>query len=263
MSSKGARIIPLDVGTLEWDQSEQTLRRGMGKRLNQPFIAWYIDGLSKKVLIDTGPSCEERAQRLHKVLNPRVSKEQETPQALKKIGIQPKDIEILILTHLHWDHVGQVDKFRNARILVTQEEFKYAMCPLPPNRPGYETLIPGIEPVFSGSLSQFEYLDFVEEEILPGIKVFPTPGHTPGSISVEVMTQGGPFVIASDAIYTYDNLKGDPANNLPFLMPGIYMDLEATWHSVERIYRRAQCDMNRVIPGHDYEVLKRKAFPQK
>ena len=261
MVSKDVKIIPLDVGTLEWDQSEQTLRRGMGKRVNQPFIAWYIDGLSKKVLIDTGPSCEERAQRLHKTLNPKVSREQETPQRLLHLGIKPEEIEIIVFTHLHWDHVGQVDKFSKARIFVTQEEFNYAMCPLPPNRPGYETLQPGIEPVFLQSIPQFEFIDFAEEEIIPGLKIFPTPGHTPGSISVEVMTAQGPYVIASDAIYTYDNLKGDPANNLPFLMPGIYMDLVATWHSVERIYRRALFEKDRIIPGHDYEVLKRKSFP--
>ena len=261
MPAKAVRIIPMDVGTLEWDQSEQTLRRGMGKRLNAPFIAWYIDGLPKKVLIDTGPSNEERAQRLHKPLNPRVTAEQETPQRLRQIGIQPADVEILILTHLHWDHVGHVDKFPKAKIFVTREEFNYAMCPLPPNRPGYETMQPGIEPVFMSSIPRFEYLDMADEQILPGLRVFPTPGHTPGSISIEVATNKGTYIIASDAIYTYDNLKGDPANNLPFLMPGIYMDLVATWNSVERIYRRAQGDIEKVIPGHDYAVVKKKSFP--
>jgi N-acyl homoserine lactone hydrolase len=261
MPSKQVKIIPLDVGTMEWDQSEQTLRRGMGKRLNQPYVAWYVDGLSKKVLIDTGPSNEKRAQKLHKVHNPKVSHEQETPQRLRQIGIQPEDVEILVLTHLHWDHVGQVDKFSKARIFVSREEFRYAMCPLPPNRAGYEALQRGIEPVFMPCIPRFEYLDMADQEIIPGVKVFPTPGHTLGSLSVEVATDQGPYIIASDAIYTYDNLKGDPANNLPFLMPGIYMDLVATWCSVERIYHRAQGEIQRVIPGHDYNVLKKKTFP--
>lgn len=233
------------------------------KRINAPFIAWYVEGLEKKVLIDTGPPNEERAQRLHKDFNPRISHEQETPQRLLQIGVRPEDIEILVLTHLHWDHVGHVDKFSNARIFVAREEFNYAMCPLPPNRGGYETLQLGIEPVWLRSISQFEYLDMAEEEIVPGLKVFPTPGHTYGSISVEVMTAQGPYVIASDAIYTYEHLKGDPAKILPFLMPGIYMDFAATWKSMESIYRRARFDLNRVIPGHDFEVLRRKSFPSK
>lgn len=261
MVPRDVRIIPLDVGTLEWDQSEATLRRGIGKKVKAPFIAWYIEGLEKKVLIDTGPPPEERAQRLHSVLNPRISPEQETPRRLLQIGIKPEDIEVLVLTHLHWDHVGHVDKFPKARIFVTHEEFNYAMGPLPPQRVGYETLQPGIEPVFLRSIRQFEYLPMSEEEIVPGLKVFPTPGHTPGGISVEVMTAQGPYVIASDAIYGYENLKGDPANNLPFLMIGIYMDYVAAWKSMETIYRRARFDLNRVIPGHDFQVTAKKSFP--
>lgn len=263
MGSKKVRIIPLDVGTLEWDQSEATLRRGQGKKVPAPFIAWYIEGLEKKVMIDTGPPSQERAQRLHADLKPKVSKEQETPQRLLQIGVKPEDVEILVLTHLHWDHVGHVDKFTKARIFVDRGEFNYAMCPILPHRAGYEALQAGLEPVFLRSIPQFEYLDPVETEIIPGLKVFPTPGHTFGAISVEVMTDQGVYVIASDAIYGYDNLKGDPAKGIPFLMGGIYMDYIASWKSMETIYRRAGFDVNRVIPGHDFEVLKRKSFPSK
>jgi glyoxylase-like metal-dependent hydrolase (beta-lactamase superfamily II) len=233
-----------------------------GKRLPAPFIVWYVEGLEKTVMIDTGPPNQERSQRLHGDFKPAVSKEQETPQRLRQIGIKPEDVEILILTHLHWDHVGHVDKFPNARIFVSRKEFNYAMCPLPLDKFGYEVFQPGIEPVFLPSIPQFEFLDR-EEEILPGVKVFPTPGHTVGSTSVEVMTGNGPYVIASDSIYTYDHLKGNPAKKVKFLMPGIYADKEATWKSMEEILRRAKFDIYRVIPGHDFEVLKKKSFPEK
>jgi N-acyl homoserine lactone hydrolase len=261
MRAKDVRIIPFHVGTLEWDQSECTLRRGIGKKVNAPFIAWYIEGLEKKVMIDTGPPNQERARRLHNGFKPIISPEQETPQRLRQIGLKPEDIEILVLTHLHWDHVGQADKFPNARIFVSREEFNYAMAPLPPTRGGYETLTSGIEPVFLPVIHQFEYLEMREEQIIPGLNVFPTPGHTMGCISVEVTTGNGPYIVAGDAIYTYDHLRGDPAQNLPFLMPGIYMDLSAVWKSYESIYRRAGFDIDRVIPGHDFEVLQRKSFP--
>jgi glyoxylase-like metal-dependent hydrolase (beta-lactamase superfamily II) len=261
MANKKVRIIPLEVGTMECDLSFQTLRRGMGKKVTGSLIACYIEGLDKKVLVDTGPPCQERAQRFHNSFKPRVDLEQETPKRLLQIGIKPQDIEIIVLTHLHWDHVGQVDKFPNARIFVSREEFLYSMCPLPPHRLGYEALQLGIEPVFLRSIPQFEYLDLSEKEIIPGLKVFPTPGHTPGSISVEVMTDQGPYIIAGDAISVYDNLKGDPENNLLFLMPGIYMDYIATWQSMERIYRKAHFEIERVIPGHDPAVFKRKSFP--
>jgi N-acyl homoserine lactone hydrolase len=261
MGDKDVRIIPLDVGTLEWDQSESTLRRGFGKRVNAPFLAFYIEGLEKKVMVDTGPPNQERSQRFHKALNPIISPEQEMDQRLRQIGLKPEDIEILVLTHLHWDHVGHTDKFTNARIFVSREEFNYAMAPLPPSRAGYETLTPGVEPVFLPVMHQFEYLEMREEEIIPGLKVFPTPGHTIGCISVEVKTGNGPYIVSGDAVYSYDHLRGDPGQNLPFLMPGVYMDFTALWKSYESIYRRARFDINRVIPGHDFEVLQRKSFP--
>jgi glyoxylase-like metal-dependent hydrolase (beta-lactamase superfamily II) len=261
MRAKDVRIIPLDVGTLEWDQGECTLRRGFGKKVKAPFIAFYIEGLEKKVLIDTGPRNQERSQRFHKALNPIISPEQEMPQRLRQIGLKPDDIEILVLTHLHWDHVGHADKLANARIFVSREEFNYAMAPLPPLRAGYENLLPGVEPVFLPVLHQFEYLEMREEEIIPGLKVFPTPGHTTGCISVEVETGNGPYIVSGDAVYSYDHLRGDPAQNLPFLMMGIYVDFAAVWKSYESIFRRARFDLDRVVPGHDFEVLKRKSFP--
>jgi N-acyl homoserine lactone hydrolase len=261
MQPKDVRIIPLDCGTMEADSSLFTLRRGMGKKVKGAFIASYIQGLEKNVLVDTGPPCEERAQKFHSVHNPRVSPEQEAPQRLLHLGVKPEDVEIIILTHLHWDHTSQVDKFPNARIFVAREEFKYAMCPFPPGQLGYEALQLGMEPVFLRALQQFEYLEYLEREIIPGLKVFPTPGHTPGSISVEVETAEGPYIIAGDAVNVYANLKGDPARHLPFLMYGSYVDMAASWQSMERIYRRARFDLNRVIPGHDPEVFTRKSFP--
>ncbi len=94
-----------------------------------------------------------------------------------------------------------------------------------------------------------------------GLKVFPTPAHTRGLIAAEVMTDRGPYIIAGDAAYVYHNLKGDPAHHARFLMYGSYVDLMASWKSMERICERVKGDIDRVIPGHEPEVIKRKSFP--
>jgi N-acyl homoserine lactone hydrolase len=258
---KGVRIIPLHVGSMECDRSLQILRQGLGTKVKSPFIAFYVEGLDKKVMVDLGPASEERARRFHMIHNPTVSPEQETPQRLQQMGVKPEEIEIVILTHLHWDHVGHVGKFPYARIFVSQEEFKSAMCPLPSNRIAYEALQLGIEPVFMSAIPQIEYLGLWEREIIPGLKVFPTPGHTLGSMSVEVMTAQGPYIITGDAVHMYENLKEDPINHAPFLMYGSYVDLKASWNSMELIYERVRGNIDRIIPGHDFEVLKRKSFP--
>jgi len=56
--------------------------------------------------------------------------------------------------------------------------------------------------------------------------------------------------------------SGNNKQNLRFLMPGIYMDFAAVRKSSEIILRRARFDIDRIIPGHDFEVLQRESFPQ-
>ena len=74
-----------------------------------------------------------------------------------------------------------------------------------------------------------------EQQILPGISAFFTPGHSPGSMSVAVETADGPYVIAGDAVMTYDNLRGDPAKRQKFLPIGRYTDIFQVFDSLERI----------------------------
>ena len=50
---------------------------------------------------------------------------------LAKAGVKPEEIDIVVLTHLHWDHVGDVDKFPNAEFIVSQEELRFALDPIP------------------------------------------------------------------------------------------------------------------------------------
>jgi hypothetical protein len=71
----------------------------------------------------------------------------------------------------------------------------------------------------------------------------------------------GPYIVSGDAVYSYNHLRGDPAQNLSFLMPGIYMDFAAVWKSYENICSRVRLNIDRAIPGHEFEVFKRKSFP--
>jgi N-acyl homoserine lactone hydrolase len=97
-----------------------------------------------------------------------------------------------------------------------------------------------------------------ESELLPGITVFPTPGHSPGHQSVAVNTEGGVHVIAGDAVFSYDNLE--PADdNLKFTIMGRFMDIVASWRSMEEIVRRADV----VLPGHDIRVMDFEVYPRK
>jgi N-acyl homoserine lactone hydrolase len=255
-------IIPLDLGDSSNDKSISYLRRGMGEREAAKRIAAYIGGAKKKIVVDTGAPGLERSLKYHPYIKSEPRKpDQEVAAQLAKAGTTPEEIEIVVLTHLHWDHVGDVTKFPNAQFIVSEVELKCALDPIPPLYIAYEALQLGLEPIFLKVIERIKTVDMREKEIVEGVKVIPLPGHTPGSIGVVVETEKGPYVIAGDAVSKYGNLKGSPEERLPHLVSGAYTDMIAMWKSFELIDEIVKGDYSRVIPGHDPQVFNRKRYP--
>ncbi len=93
-----------------------------------------------------------------------------------------------------------------------------------------------------------------EVEIRPGIRTLPVPGHTPGSQAILVDTDQGRYVIAGDAVFTYENLERD-------IPPGFHNDVDHSMESMETLRRRA----DHILPSHDYTVFTKgpvASFPE-
>jgi len=255
------KIIPLDVGTAEVDRSLEILRRGQGEKIKNSFIAWYLTDGKRKILVDTGPPDLERSAKMHPYTSPTISEEQKINNALKKIGIKCEDIEVVFFTHLHWDHIGGIPYFKTAQFVVSKKELLYAFHPSPILNVAYEAPQLGVIPLYLTVMPRVKTVDFREQEIMPGISILPTPGHTEGSISIIVKTVDGPYVIAGDAVPSYDNLKGEPENGLKYLPSGVYTNLDDMWASIALIHEKAQFKIDHVLPGHACEVLNYKSFP--
>lgn len=258
----GRYIIPLDFGDHVSDKSLSYLRKGVGEKEAGKRVAAYIGGAKKKIIVDTGPPDLERSLRYHPYSKsePRTP-EQEMEAQLAKAGVKPEEIDIVVLTHLHWDHVGDVTKLPNAEFIVSKEELRFALDPLPCLYVAYEALQLGMEPEFLKIIDRIKTVDMKEKEIVEGVRVIPLPGHTPGSIGVVVETEKGPHVIAGDAVPKYGNLIGSPEERQPYLMSGIYTDMVAMWKSFELIDEIVGHDYNRVIPGHEPLVFQKKRYP--
>ncbi len=247
------RIRPLNTGSIIVDKGGYITRGlGLGSEVEIPAIAWYLSDGQHQVLVDTGMCHTELAHWHHG--GSRQGPDQPVHQCLARLGVDPADIELIIFTHLHWDHCHNLDRFPRARLVVSQAELAFALDPIPPYYKSYEYSALGQQAPFLNR--RFEEVNGVVD-ILPGLTIFPTPGHSPGHQSVAVNTRAGVHVITGDAVFAYVNLE--PAGpHLPFKIMGRFADIVAAWHSLEEITRRADV----VLPGHDLAVFDSAIYPR-
>ena len=246
-------IYPLDLGTLIGiDKAIFTHLRNEGVKIDVPCIGWLILGGEKKVLVDTGPCDPAWASRFHRPIKKEPS--QEINGALSQVGLSPKDIDVIIFTHLHWDHCFNLEQFSASTFLVQQEELRYAVTPLPADRKAYEAYIPGIQPPWMSVFGKIIPLNG-DQQVLPGIQVIHLPGHTPGSQGVAVDTHEGTWLIAGDNVPLYENWRGD--NYLDHIPSGVYQNL----YDMDASLKKMDAFGERVLPSHDKEILEHKRYP--
>jgi len=245
-------IRPLQLGEFTAiDRSGFTYGRNAGEKMVSPFLVWLLQSGDQTVLVDTGPSAPEVANRWHP--HSHRSPEQAPEAALRAVGVEPERIKLVILSHLHWDHCYNMELFPGARFLVQAEELRHAVDPILTQRMQYEIGIPGLRPPW---MAFFDRLQVVrgDQEVAPGLRVALLPGHTPGLQGVVVDTAVGRYLLPSDGVPLYENLPPEGGDPIP---PGIHIDVAACLRSFERM--KAVADV--ILPSHDLEVLKHSVYP--
>ena len=251
------KIIPIKTGMIHCNKGVTiTLGKDMDKWVDVPSISWLIITKDKRILVDTGMCCTEMAQKYH-YLGSTQNEEQRIDNALMKIGVKTEDIDIVILTHLHWDHSQNLDMFKNANFYVQKKELDFAKKPIPPYYSSYDYGNNEFKPSFESV--KFNVLNG-DEKITEGIEVFMTPGHSPGHQSVLVKTEKGNYVIAGDAVMCYENLEKHPTKGILYTMIGRYMDIEKSWKSIERIMKKAG-GKEFVLPAHEEKIFEHDKYP--
>ena len=246
------RIIPLSTGRfLEAEKSNFTYGMDQGVKIQSVVLMWYIEGAEKKILVETGGSDPDWAATYH---HPLKREPHEDPvKAIKNLGLEPSDIDIVVNTHLHWDHCFNNHLFPNARILVQAEELRCAIAPIPTQWLFYESQLIGMTPPWLRALNRTEGIAG-ERQIEKGITLVPLPGHTPGSQGVLVELKSGRCLIASDLCPLFENWEGN--NQVAHIPPGIHVDLSDCYGSFKRMESLA--DM--VLPAHDLKVLDKEIY---
>lgn len=207
------------------------------------YFVWAAVSPERTVVVDCGFSAETAVRRGRAILR--------TPaEGLQLLGIESTAIRHVILTHFHFDHVGNVAEFPNATFVVQDREMafwtgRYA------NKAAVRAIV---EPEDVLALVRHNFagrLRFVDgsAEVVPGIAVHHVGGHAPGLQVVAVHTMRGQVVLASDATHYYANIEEDR----PFR---IVSDLPQMYDAFETVRTLADSP-DHIIPGHDPLVLAR------
>jgi glyoxylase-like metal-dependent hydrolase (beta-lactamase superfamily II) len=173
-----------------------------------PAPAWYIEGAERKILVDTGTGKAEEViavQSLYgRPLATITEPEHDIVRQLERLGVGAEEIDLVVQTHLHFDHVGSNERFPNATFLVNAKELPWALCPPPFGVYYYREFNHHVKAV----LDRIEIVEG-ERQVAPGIRMVETGGHSPGHSILFVETEVGTAVIAGDAVYNYRNLEYD------------------------------------------------------
>ena len=238
-------ITPLNLGWLRHRPKEAiTFQRGQGEFVDLACFAWLLRNGEQTILVDVGPDSTEHAARVHKVALEKTA-EHDLVDLLAAHGVDAGTLTDVILTHLHWDHIGGLPLLPNATFLVQDIELRYGVYP----------------PAFDHRVYEFTtgapFLPFIRRmkvvsgrhEIAPGLTAILTPGHSSGHQSLIVEAKGATYLLAGDFVDLDENWdKRIPSGPTP--------DIDA-WH---RTYDElAQLDVV-ILPGHDGRVLEREVY---
>ena len=242
-------IIPMVLGKIGEDKSAMLYFTDYGVKINIPVTFFYIKGAEKNILVDTG--CPAEISKVYHPNDP-VSDTQSFEEALAKQGLKPDDIDIVIQTHLHYDHCANTGKCTKAKVIVQEDEIRFALAPHPLFAGTYfRNLIRGLkfQPVKG------------DTEIVSGVKVLLTPGHTPGAQSVAVETAKGTAIITGFCcIREIFEVAPETAELFPswfVYTPGIHTDALAAFDSTLRVKWLADI----LVPNHEPELEKIEKIP--
>jgi len=216
------------------------------ERVTFPAYAWLIEGANEPILVDVGCSAEGLLKYMDygKEVEAIAPKEI-TPieESLAKFGISTLDIKTIIMTQLHIDHILNAKKFPNAKFIVQEEELKFNRNPHPLYaRTSMKQLYEGLN---------FETIRG-DTEVIPGVEVIFTPGHTPGGQSVAVTTEQGKVVICG--MCTIDE---NFATEGEIIIPGMHSDPFQAYDSMVKIREIADT----ILPLHSQSLVHTTSIP--
>jgi glyoxylase-like metal-dependent hydrolase (beta-lactamase superfamily II) len=208
------------------------------------YFVWVAVGADRTVVIDTGFTEEVSRRRGGRTwLRCPVA-------SLEQLGVRAEQVDDVIITHLHYDHAGNFDRFPRARFHVQEQELNYATGRyMQYPRLSHSFEIEDVCGLVRMNYKQRVYFHDGDGEVAPGISVHFAGGHTAGLQFARVRTRRGWVVLASDVSHYYENFeKGRPFSTA--------FHVGQMLEGFDRLRARADSPAH-IVPGHDPLVMRR------
>lgn len=212
------------------------------------YFVWIVKGDGRTIVVDTGFTSAMALLRGREHLRCPVD-------SLRLLGIKAEEVGDVVITHMHYDHAGNLSKFPNARVHLQEAEMAFASGRHMRDRAlshSYECedVVCAVRLNFAGHV---EFLQG-DADLFPGISVHLAGGHTPGMQCVRVHTLRGWVVLASDTAHYYENIEA----RRPFPIVADLRQMADGWTLVNALADSPQ----HIVPGHDPLVMTRYPAPE-
>ncbi len=211
--------------------------------MSMDYFVWAIVGSDRTIVVDTGFDILDAQSRNRRLLRT-------ATEGLGLVGVDAGSAPTVVLTHLHYDHVGGFDQFPNAIFHLQDREMAFA------------TGRNMIESEYSHAFTARHVAEMVmavhakrvhfhdgDGELAPGVSVHHIGGHTDGLQVVRVKTASGWLVLASDATHYYENMEATRPFSIVFNVPEMIAGYD--------VLRSLAGPGGVIVPGHDPMVFER------
>ncbi|MBI4587276.1 MAG: N-acyl homoserine lactonase family protein [Candidatus Rokubacteria bacterium] len=231
-------LYALQNGFIGFERNGLFFGERSGDRVQIPVACYLVKTGDATILFDTGFAPRAVPGLLRDDSLARFSDEDLLVHRLDSIGLEPHSVDVVVLSHLHFDHAGGTSLFPKSELIVQQDEYSYAHHPASCfasfyyrknfDLPGYHwRLIEG------------------DVELVPGVTVLRTEGHTPGHQSLLVeLPESGPIILAGDCAYWQEHIDHER-------VPGVVWNPTQALHSVKRLKTIARLTGGKIFPSHD------------
>jgi glyoxylase-like metal-dependent hydrolase (beta-lactamase superfamily II) len=211
------------------------------------YFVWLARQTGRTIVIDTGFNEAAARRRKREFLRSPV-------EGLRLLGVDSAAVEDVVITHLHYDHVGNFDLFPAARFHLQDREMAYATGRYMATEffaSAYEPdeVVAMVRNVFAGRVRFHDG----DAQLAPGLTLHHVGGHTRGLQVVRIWTRRGWLVLASDATHYLANMR----ERRPF---PIVAEVTAMVDGWQRLHELAS-SADHIIPGHDPQVMQRYRAP--